>query len=276
VAGGWDPPRLTPSGTVWARTATAGEPSLIEFPDLATFELHTRQRRIVGRPVAGAPIRTIRHLLLDAVLPLYLHDQGDLVMHGNAVVHDGRSAVLLLGASHAGKSTAAAALCAAGSALLADDCLRIARRGTRLVAMPGYAGLRLWPDSTADILGRTPRWRAGRQVAHYAARKRVIAGMTLATAPARLARVYVLDDPSLASRRRSSDIVIERTAGATSVELLLPHLFRLRTHGRPRLERELRAVTAVADEVPVCRLRFPHRWSVLRRLHEAIARDLAD
>jgi hypothetical protein len=261
---------------VWARTATAGEPSLIEFPDLATFELHTRQRRIVGRPVAGAPIRTIRHLLLDAVLPLYLHDQGDLVMHGNAIVHDGRSAVLLLGASHAGKSTAAAALCAAGSALLADDCLRIARRGTRLMAMPGYAGLRLWPDSTADILGRTPRWRAGRQVAHYAARKRVIAGMTLATAPAPLARVYVLDDPLLAPRRHSSDIVIERAGGATSVELLLPHVFRLRTHGPSRLERELRAVTAVADEVPVCRLRFPHRWSVLRRLHEAIVRDLAD
>jgi hypothetical protein len=142
--------------------------------------------------------------------------------------------------------------------------------------MPGYPGLRLWPDSRADVLARAPGWRAGRELAHYAPHKRVIAGMALAAAPARLARVYVLDDPSYARREKSSQITIERTEGAKSVELLLPHLFRLRTRGMPRLERELCAVTSLAGEVPVCRLRLPHRWSVLGRLHEAVARDLAD
>jgi hypothetical protein len=272
----WDPPRCTPSGTVWARTATVASPLLIDFPDLARFDVDAREGRIVARPADGVPVRTIRHLLLDAVLPLYLHERGDLVLHGNGVVHDGSSAVLLLGAAQAGKSTAAAALCAAGYALLADDCLRITRRGGRLVAMPGYAGLRLWSDSAANLLHRTTCWRAGRSVAHYAPDKRVIAGMALASSPIRLARVYVLDDPSFARRGASSDVTIERVEGAAAIELLLPHLFRLRTGGTRRLERELRQLTTLASEVPVGRLHYPRRWSALRRIDAAIAEDLAD
>lgn len=271
----WDPPRLTPSGTVWARTATAEEPFLVEFPDLATFDLDARGGRIVARPVDGVPVRTIRHLLLDAVLPMYLHERGDLVLHGNGVVHGGRSGILLLGPAQAGKSTAAAALCAAGCALLADDCLRIARRRGRLVGMPGYPGLRLWADSTAKLLDRTTRLRAGRSVAHYAPHKRVIAGMALASAPVRLARVYVLDGPSVVRRGTSSDITIERVGGSAAIELLLPHLFRLRTGSMRRLERELHHLTTLAHEVPVRRLRYPRRWSALRHIDAAIAADLA-
>src|SRR5438105_430374 len=110
----WDPPRLTPSGTVWARTATGKQPFLVEFPDLATFSVDLRAGYIGVQPVRGVPVRTVRHLFLDSVLPMYLYERGDLVLHGNGVVYGGRSGVLLLGPAMAGKSTAAAALCAAG------------------------------------------------------------------------------------------------------------------------------------------------------------------
>jgi hypothetical protein len=272
----WDPPRLTPSGRVWARTATAAPPFLIDFPGLATFEVDAREGRVVARPIDGVPVRTIRHLLLDAVLPLYLHERGDLVLHGNGVVHDHGSAVLLLGPAQAGKSTAAAALCAAGYALLADDCLRITRRNGCLVAMPGYASLRLWSDSAANLLHRTTSWRAGRSVAHYAPHKRVIGGIAFTSAPIRLSRVYVLDDPSVAQRGPSSDVTIERAEGAAALALMLPHLFRLRTGGMRRLQRELRQLTTLASEVPVARLRYPRRWSALRRIGATIADDLMD
>ena len=271
----WDPPRLTPSGTVWARTATGKQPCLVEFPDLATFSVDLRAGHIDVRPVHGVPVRTIRHLFLDSVLPMYLYERGDLVLHGNGVVHGGRSGVLLLGPAMAGKSTAAAALCAAGCTLLADDCLRITRRCGRLVGMPGYAGLRLWADSTANLLDGATRLRAGRSVAHYAPHKRVIAGMTVASAPVRLARVYVLDGPPVARRGTPSDITIERVGGADAIEVLLPHLFRLRTRGMRRLECELQQLTTLAGEVPVCRLLYPRRWSALRGLDAAIAADLA-
>ena len=167
------------------------------------------------------------------------------------------------------------ALCAAGCTLLADDCLRITRRSGRLVGMPGYAGLRLWADSTANLLDGATRLRAGRSVAHYAPHKRVIAGMTLASAPVRLARVYVLDGPSVARRGTRSDIRIERVGGADAIELLLPHLFRLRTRGMRRLASELQQLTTLAGEVPVSRLLYPRRWSALRGIDAAIAADLA-
>src|SRR5438093_58840 len=272
----WDPPRLTPSGTVWARTATGNQPCLVEFPDLATFSVDLRAGRIGVRPVQGVPVRTIRHLFLDSVLPMYLYERGDLVLHGNGVVHSGRSGILLLGPAMAGKSTATAALCAAGRTLLADDCLRITRHSGRLVGMPGYAGLRLWADSTANLLSGTTRLRAGRSVAHYAPHKRVISGMTLASAPVRLVRVYVLDGPSVVRRGRPSHVTIERVGGADAIELLLPHLFRLRTRGMRRLACELQQLTRLAGEVPVCRLGYPRRWSALGGIDAAIAADLAN
>lgn len=272
----WDPPRRTPSGTIWARTATARHPFLVEFPDLATFNVDLRASCIGVRPVPGVPVRTIRHLFLDSVLPMYLYERGDLVLHGNGVVFGGRSGVLLLGPAMAGKSTATAALCAAGRTLLADDCLRITRHSGRLVGMPGYAGLRLWADSTANLLSGATHLRAGRSVAHYAPHKRVISGMTLASAPVRLVRVYVLDGPSVVRRGRPSHVTIERVGGADAIELLLPHLFRLRTRGMRRLACELQQLTRLAGEVPVCRLRYPRRWSALGGIDAAIAADLAN
>jgi hypothetical protein len=247
---------------------------VVEFPDLATFRVDPRGSRIGARPVDGVPVRTIRHLFLDSVLPMYLYECGDLVLHGNGVVYGGQTAVLLLGPAMAGKSTATAALCADGCTLLADDCLRITRRSGHLVGMPGYPALRLWADSTENLLDRTPRLRAGRSVAHYAPDKRVIAGMSLASTPVRLARVYVLDAPPVARREARSDIRIERVGGAHAIQLLLPHLFRLRTRGMRRLERELRQLTTLAGEVPVCRLLYPRRWSALRGMQAAIAADL--
>jgi hypothetical protein len=237
------------------------------------FSMDVPRGRVVVRPDPGVPARTIRHLFLDAVLPMCLHEQGDLVLHGNGVVHGRGSGVLFLGRTLAGKSTAAAALCAAGCALLADDCVRVARRGGHFVGMPGYAGLRLWADSTANLLQSATRLRAGRSVSHYAPQKRLIAGMPLAAGPVRLARVYVLD-VSPARRAAPADITIERVGGATAIELLLPHLFRLRTGGARRLERELHHLAALAGDVPISRLRYPRKWSALGGLDAAIAADL--
>jgi hypothetical protein len=237
----------------------------VEFPDLVTFSVDLSTSRIGAHPLRGVPVRTVRHLFLDSVLPMYLAERGDLVVHGNAVVYGRRSGVLLIGSSMSGKSTAAAALCAGGCRLLADDCVRIRRHDGRLVGMPGYASLRLWADAVEQLLA-TGRFRAGRALTHYAPQKRVIAGTTLASGPARLSRVYVLG--------RSPSISIERVRGAEAIELLLPHLFRLRTRGSRRFERELHQVTMLAGEVPVCRLRYPRRWSALGGIQTAIARDL--
>ena len=60
--------------------------------------------------------------------------EGDTAnLHGSAVAFAGRG-VLILGASGAGKSALALALIARGAALVADDRVRLARRGAALVA----------------------------------------------------------------------------------------------------------------------------------------------
>jgi hypothetical protein len=61
-----------------------------------------------------------RAFLIGPALGTLLHQRGALLMHA-AAVQVGEGAVLVLGASGAGKSTAAAALIAAGYPLLTDD-----------------------------------------------------------------------------------------------------------------------------------------------------------
>ena len=55
------------------------------------------------------------------------------VLHGSVVAFGGRG-ILILGASGAGKSALALALLGRGAALVADDRVHLARRGTALVA----------------------------------------------------------------------------------------------------------------------------------------------
>jgi hypothetical protein len=97
---------------------------------------------------------SLRHLLLDFVLPLALARAGHLVLHASAV-KVGSGCPVFLGASGAGKSTIAAYLYSQGFASLTDDCLLVEERAGRLVAVPSYPGIRLWQD-TSLVMSEVP------------------------------------------------------------------------------------------------------------------------
>jgi hypothetical protein len=117
------------------------------------------------------PAATLRHLLLDQVLPLVLALRGGIVLHGSGVHIAGIGVVAFVGAAGAGKSTLAAALGVSGHQIVADDSLVVRRRGARPVVVPGYPGARLWRDASRG-LGLSSR---GAAVAHYTRKRRVAA-----------------------------------------------------------------------------------------------------
>ena len=119
----------------------------------------------------GCPAATLRHLLLDQVLPLVLALRGGIVLHGSGVHIDGIGVVAFVGAAGTGKSTLAAALGVSGHQIVADDSLVVRRRGVRAVVVPGYPGARLWRDATRG-LGLSGR---GGTVAHYTRKRRIAA-----------------------------------------------------------------------------------------------------
>src|SRR3954447_18430377 len=94
---------------------------LLRFPELADFEVSADARRIVARPAAGLPVDTLRHLLIDQVLPLVTSRHGRLSLHASAVHLPGIGAIAFVGDAGRGKSTLAAALALAGARVVADD-----------------------------------------------------------------------------------------------------------------------------------------------------------
>lgn len=107
---------------------------------------------IAAMPGPDIPDDTIRHFLVDDVLPELLAASGALVLHGAAVVFEG-GAVVLLGGSGMGKSTLSALLSRRGFPLLADDCVVIDPIADGYLVQPGSCSVRLWDAGARRVLG---------------------------------------------------------------------------------------------------------------------------
>ena len=88
--------------------------------------------------------------LLGPVLGFLLRLRGVACLHASAVAI-GNTAVALVGAEGAGKSTTAAALASRGHAVVSDDIVALEERHGDFFVFPAYPYLSLWPDSV-DIL----------------------------------------------------------------------------------------------------------------------------
>jgi hypothetical protein len=215
----------------------------LRFPERADFELDARGTRLVAAPLPGTSDEMLRHLLLDAVLPLVVHLRGGEALHATAVKTP-RGVVAFLGESGAGKSTLAASFIDAGCELVCDDCLALARAPDGAVlAVPGYEGLRLHDDT-----GMKRRIRRG----------------GLLGAPAPLAALYALERGPLA---------VERLSPAEAFMALVAATYRLDPSDRARLEAQHRVLEAVVARVPVKRLRVPGDLAALDAVRAVVLAD---
>lgn len=89
--------------------------------------------------------------LCGPILSLVLRLRGALAFHASAV-QIGGGAVAFVGGHGAGKSTLAAALGAAGAAIVTDDVLHV-RAGRRWLAEPFPSMVKLWPEGARMALG---------------------------------------------------------------------------------------------------------------------------
>jgi len=142
----------------------------LRFPALADFRISQDARDIVCYPLPGIPEDTIRHLLLDQVLPRCLAHQGKVMLHASAVKLD-KGLLLFIGGSGAGKSTLASNFHQAGQSALADDCVWLKENQPQPLAVPSYGGLRLWGDSLKFLVDAQQDVFS---MAHYSSKKRVL------------------------------------------------------------------------------------------------------
>jgi hypothetical protein len=249
-----------PGGQVWLSIGRVAGGYVLRFPEQADFVVSADGSAVVVHAARHLPDDTLRHLLIDQVLPLALSRRGRFMLHASAVHIPGVGTVAFAGETGRGKSTLAAALAARGGRLLTDDCLAIDFIEGEPYAVPGYPGLRLWPGVTANPLLRAA---PSRRVAHYSRKRRVDRGaVRFHGKPSPLRAVFLLSPRGSASAALS----IRRCRASAGLMGLLRFTYVLDIQARQDLAGLFSGLAALAATVPVVRLRLGHGH---RRLPDA-------
>lgn len=143
-------------GRFGLQLAIAGNRNLFLSARYGSFLVNSRADTIQCFPNANAEAvhasEGMRQVLMRRVLPRVTQLHGRTCFHGASVMLTSRAAVLLLGPSHTGKSTLAAALNhELGWHVLSDDISIIDGAVIPPLCFPVVSGACLWPDSVASF-----------------------------------------------------------------------------------------------------------------------------
>jgi hypothetical protein len=234
---------------------------LLRFPALADFEIDGRGEVIRPWPQPGCTLETVRHLLLDQVLPRVLALRGQLVVHAGAVRVDDR-AIAFLGESGHGKSTLTAGLDLAGFSAISDDGLVVRRRGDRVVAVATYPSLRLWPDALDGVYVARPETAP---MAHYSSKLRVANRGTEGAPdePPLLSALYVLGPPS-------AELAITPMGPRDAAMAIIAGTFQIDPTDTARVAAIFDAAMDLAAGVRTFSLRYPRRFDLLPEVQRAV------
>jgi hypothetical protein len=248
----------------WLRFGRCAGGYLLRFPDLSDFVVSPAGDRLDCHPAPRLPASTLRHLLLDQVLPLALTLTGRLVLHASAVHLPGFGSIAFAGESGRGKSTLAAAMVSRGGQLVTDDTLVLDCAGETVMAVPGYPGVRLWPDR----LPQSARGR-GAPVAHYTSKRRHAAdAVAFRSRPSPLRAIYILSPRA----RGIAAAEFSRSGPRARLMLLVRFAHVMDVDDRARLAQLFDRVGGVAARVPVARLRVRDGRAAVGPAAEAVWR----
>lgn len=240
---------------------------LLRFPALADFAIREDGAQISAWPEAGCTEETLRHLLLDQVLPRVLAHRGSLVLHAGAVSIGGRG-VAFLGETGAGKSTLTASFHDAGHPVLSDDGLVLEQQGGTVQVLPTYPSVRLWPESVAGVYPEAPEVAP---MAHYSAKRRLV----LASEPDAPRCSLPLGACFVLMRTPGGEPEISRLLPATGCMQIVRNTFQLDLSDSKRTAQCFRSAAAAAQAVPMFALRYPTAFSRLGDARAAILRQLS-
>jgi len=199
-----------------------GGEQLLAWTMVGAFRIASHDR-IEVEPNDGVSDSLVALPLLGAVLATLLHRRGLVLFHASAVSVNGL-AVALLGDKGAGKSTAAAALVAAGHQLISDDIVGLDYHDPdHPLVLPAWGQVKLWDDSGAQLgetgiveIGRLHRWV---DKSHYS-----LAAGQFASKPVPLARLFVLG--------RSETPKVRPLPAPDALRQLLRHSYMARFGGK--------------------------------------------
>lgn len=246
------------------------------FPHMACFTVSKTGHVITCSARSSLAVATIRHLLLDQVLPrLFAHFHVLTVLHGSFLRVNGAGAGFLADSGW-GKSTLAAAMAVAGNTVLTDDCFAIEVHDGRVTGIPAYPGMRLMPDSV-DTFGAQLDC-PGEPVAEYTQKQRIPlhASSIDCIEPFRVKALFLLTPPE--DGEGCKEPHIDRAGGAGAMKELLKNSFCLDVNdGQWQQEHFKRIATLLGSDLPVytlCYRRdYDHLPEVVNRIIDTVTQS---
>ncbi len=214
------------------------------------------------------PPETIRHLLLDQVIPRIVSHRGGVVLHAGAVKY-GSDCIVVVGESGWGKSTLATSLHLQGKQILTDDCLMLKRKNGRVVAVPSYCGARLLEDSL-DHFKKSEK-KVG-NVSHYSSKKRLDLNCdhTENECGVPVVAFFVLGSPG--SEKQHLSLNIELLTNSNATTNLLKHSFQMEQIDMRELSSKLQMFSVFTTTgVPFYTLSYSRDYEFLPSVEKAVS-----
>jgi hypothetical protein len=262
---------LLPNGEKTYSFGKTGSDLLISFPGLADFLFSPRKVEVTCTTQSTTPLPTIRHLLLDQVIPRIVNSLGRPVIHASGVVID-KAAILFLGETGWGKSTLSAFFHQGGFPLLSDDSILLEKNGNNVTGIPGYPGMRLLEDSLEALHLEDKSKQILDNVSSNSAKKRICLCHTADdwSIPIPIKAFFVLNDPETLTG--THPLHISRITGTAAVMELLKHCFHLDPTDILLMGQHLKAVTEflAVNKIPIFNLTFPRNLQLLSSICQEI------
>lgn len=257
-----------PDGEIWLSFAKLENDYLLQFPQYANFLVALDGRSVGCYPKSNVPVETIRHLLLNQVIPLVLSHLGRMILHASACLTD-KGVMAFMGMTGAGKSTLAASFALRGLSLITDDCLLLKEEAGMVKCVASYPGSRLWTESISALFANEPEVQT---VAHYSEKKRLVFEQPNHLAPFPLRAVHIITEPE--DEDESTDILITPLMPSEALLEIVKHSFQLDQTDRNWMRQAFRQYERVAKSVPFFRLTYPRDFALLATVQATILAHL--
>jgi hypothetical protein len=251
-------------------TRSADGGTYLRWRDLFECLISSDGRSIVYRADEAATRDSFNVYLLGHVLSFSLVALGLEPLHGT-VVKVGGAGVAFLGNCGYGKSTLAAAFLARGYPIVTDDLVALRQEAGAWAVSPGIPRLKLFPSVARRLLDRH----------HGAAMNPGTAKLVLplnrdeaVRRPVPLKALYVLAAPGRSSPQRGQ-VTIRTLSGGEAFMETVRAAFNLLVLEKARLANQFDLAARLVAGVPLRRLHYPRRLSMLPAVCDAVLADLS-
>jgi hypothetical protein len=247
-------------GSCYARWNTVGE-----------FWVSSDGRQIRCRRFDEAHKESFDVYLLGQALSFALVKSGFEPIHATVVAVHGK-AVVFLGDSGYGKSTLAASFISAGYPVLTDDLLMLKAGQDGVIAYPGPARIKLFPNDAGRFLGNMAMG-----VRMNPATEKLIIPLDASRScaiPLPVRMIYSLAPPREVFRKQY--VHIEPLTPREACIELVKNTFNYRIVDGQRLTRQLHAAARLVSRLPVRRLAIPRDLDQLPTVRQVLLSDVSD